>query len=247
MLVTGAAGGLGGYISRELYRSGASLVLHDRSLAMLESLGEELDAEIVAGDLTDRDQMDRVVEQSGRVDVLIGNAGLTGTGALLGMDRDHIRAMVDVNVTANMELAYLLGPGMVQRGQGHMVFMGSLAGKAAAAGRAMYSGTKFALRGFAIGLRDELRGTGVGVSLIQPGFVGEVGMFASRNQELPKGVKLVAASDVAVAVRDAVERDRFMVAVAAPPVRALAEVANVAPGLVLWLADHTSLGQIRES
>ena len=67
---------------------------------------------------------------------------------------------------------------MTARGAGHMVFVSSLSGKAATARASLYCATKFGLRGFALGLRDDLRGTGVGVSVVMPGAIRDAGMFA---------------------------------------------------------------------
>jgi short-subunit dehydrogenase len=120
---------------------------------------------------------------------------------------------------------------MLERGNGHLVFMSSLSGKAATLGQSLYSATKFGLRGFATSLRADLYGTGVGVSTIFPGFIREAGMFHESGVKLPPGVGTKAPADVAAAVVRAIERDRASIDVAPVSLRAGTAIANVAPEL----------------
>jgi len=76
-----------------------------------------------------------------------------------------------------------VAPGMVDRGRGQLVFISSIAGKVSAKYSAIYSATKFGMRGFALGLREDLKGTGVGVTTIYPGYIREAGMFASTGAD----------------------------------------------------------------
>ena len=96
--------------------------------------------------------------------------------------------MLEVNLRAPIALARALAPAMISRGSGQMVFISSLAGKVAAPSSSIYSATKFGLRGFALGIREDLRPHGVGVSVVLPGFIRDAGMFADANVELPPGV-----------------------------------------------------------
>jgi short-subunit dehydrogenase len=123
---------------------------------------------------------------------------------------------------------------MLARGRGQLVFIGSLSGKAATAGASVYCASKFGLRGFALSLRAELATSGVGVSLVQPGFVSEVGMYAQTEIKLPLGVRTRPPQDVADAVVDAIERNRGEVTVAPITLAAGAQIASVAPGLAAW-------------
>ena len=77
---------------------------------------------------------------------------------------------------------------MLERGSGHLVYVSSLAGKVASAGSSVYSATKFAVRGFGYSLSEELRGTGVGVTTVFPGFIRDAGMFHESGAKLPRGV-----------------------------------------------------------
>ena len=114
---------------------------------------------------------------------------LPASGALSELDGDQIDRMLDVNLRAPIALAHGLVPMMTARGSGQMVFISSLSGKAASPASSLYSATKFGLRGFALGLREDLRRSGVGVSLVFPGFIRDAGMFAEAGVQLPPGVR----------------------------------------------------------
>jgi short-subunit dehydrogenase len=118
---------------------------------------------------------------------------------------------------------------MVERGDGHIVFVNSLSGKAGAVGTSLYAATKFGLRGFAQGCREDLRPHGVGVSTVFPGFIRDAGMFHDSGAQLPPYVGMKAPEDVARAVIRAVERDRSEIDVAPFPLRLGAAVASLAP------------------
>jgi short-subunit dehydrogenase len=128
-----------------------------------------------------------------------------------------------------MVLARLIGERMAQRGSGHFVFVSSLSGKVSTPGSAVYSATKFGLRGFAQGLREDLRPRGVGVSTILPGFVRDAGMFHDAGVRLPPFVGTTTPEAVADAVVDAIERNRAEIDVAPLGLRAGVKFATVAP------------------
>jgi short-subunit dehydrogenase len=118
---------------------------------------------------------------------------------------------------------------MVRRGSGHLVFISSVAGKTASPESSIYSATKFGLRGFALGLRQDLRPHGVGVSTIFPGFISDAGMYADTGIKLPPGVGTRTPEDVAAAVIRAIERNRAEIDVAPPAVRFGAALGGIAP------------------
>ena len=105
--------------------------------------------------------------------------------------------MLEVNLRAPVALARALIPGMIDRGAGHLVFISSLQGKAATPAAPLYLATKFGLRGFALGMREDLRGHGIGVSTVFPGFIRDAGMFATSGVRLPPGVGTRSPEDVA--------------------------------------------------
>ena len=143
-----------------------------------------------------------------------------------------IRAL-RVNLEAPIMLARELAPPMRQRGEGHLVFVSSLAGKAPSPRTAIYCGTKFGLRGFALSLRADLAGTGVGVSLVVPGFIREAGMFAASGARPPPGLGTATPQQVAAAVVRAIERDKMEVAVAPLRQRALAHLGLASPRVAM--------------
>jgi len=214
VLLTGATGGLGQAIARELSAAGAHVILSGRQADVLQDLAKELGAEIAVADLSDGESVRALIDGYADVDILVANAGLPGSGRLDSFSEDEIDRALRVNLRAPIMMARALSPRMVQRGSGHIVFMSSLAGKTATAGSSIYNATKFGLRGFAGALRAELHGTGVGVSAIFPGFIRDAGMFADAGVKLPPGVGTKTPENVASATLRAIERNKGEVDVA---------------------------------
>jgi uncharacterized protein len=231
VLITGATGGIGQAIARAFATRGATVMLSGRRADVLEPLASELGGQALACDLSDRDEVDRLVRDAGEIDVLVTNAALPASGMLLELSQEQIDRMLEVNLRAPVALARAFAPEMVRRRRGHMVFISSLAGKVASPASSIYSATKFGLRGFALGLRQDLQADGVGVSVVLPGFIREAGMFADAKIELPRGVGTRSPQDVASAVLQAVERDRAEIEVAPAGLRVGAAFAALAPQL----------------
>jgi NADP-dependent 3-hydroxy acid dehydrogenase YdfG len=229
VLLTGASGGIGRAIAAALVARGARVLGTGRRADALEQLGHELGIETAVSDLADRDAVAALAERAGAVDVLVANAALPASGTLDSFSPDEIDRALDVNLRAPVQLVRALAPGMVERGRGHVVLVSSLSGKVASVGSALYSGTKFGLRGFAAGLREDLHGTGVGVSVVYPGFVRDAGMFAEAGVELPRGVGSVTPDEVAAGVVSAIERGRPEVDVAPLGMRIGVMISSVAP------------------
>ena len=196
----------------------------------------ELGATPIVADLTDPGDVARLGREAvaAGVDVYVANAAIPATGLLLELTGEEVDRMLDVNLRAPIALARDIGPALVARGRGHMVFISSLSGKVASPGSSMYSATKFGLRGFALGLREDLRPHGVGVSVVAPGFIREAGMFAKTGLSLPPGVGTRTPEQVAGAVVTAIERDRAEVDVAPATLRLGAAFASVAPETASW-------------
>jgi short-subunit dehydrogenase len=198
---------------------------------VLEPLAEELRARAVACDLSRREEVERLGREIGELDVLVANAALPASGLLLDLTQEQIDRMLEVNLRAPVALARAVAPAMVARRRGHLVFISSLAGKAASPASSVYSATKFGLRGFALGLREDLRSRAVGVSVVVPGFIRDAGMFADAGAQLPRWVPTRAPDDVADAVLRAIERNQAEVAVAPISLRLGASFAAFAPGV----------------
>jgi short-subunit dehydrogenase len=210
------------------------VVLSGRREALLEelcaSLGER--AEAVSVDLAARDGPARLAEAAGAVDVLIANAALPASGRVEGFEPEQIDRALDVNLRAPIQLTRALLPGMLERGGGHVVLVSSLSGKVASPRSAIYAATKFGLRGFAAGLREDVEPHGVGVTVIFPGFVitdFNSGFFAQSGVKLPPWVGTRTPEQVAEAVVRGIERERAEVDVAPLSLRLGTRIAGLAP------------------
>jgi uncharacterized protein len=228
-LVTGASGGLGQAIARGLAARGAQLVLTARRVDVLDSLAAETAGRAIACDLGDRAAVERLVADAGPIDVLVANAGLSLSRKIQHTSVYEIDRLLDVNLRAPMVLARMLIDGMSERGGGQIVFVSSLNGKAGTVGTSVYAATKFGLRGYAQGMRADLRSRGIGVSTIFPGFIRDAGMFHESGAKLPPYVGTKRPEDVAKAVIGAIEHDRSEVDVAPLPMRIGTTFASLAP------------------
>jgi short-subunit dehydrogenase len=246
VLLTGAAGGIGRAIARDLHGRGASLLLSGRNVAGLEALAEELGAraEPVPADLSRREDVDALARRASGADVLVANAALPASGPLDGFSSEEIDRALDVNLRAPVQLARALVPAMVERGAGHLVLISSFSGKVATSGSSLYSATKFGLRGFASGLRQDLLGTGVGVTTVFPGLIREAGMFADTGLEVPRLAGSRTPHDVAAAVVRGIEKDVAEIDVAPLAARVSARVSGAAPGLVAALGRRLGSAQV---
>jgi short-subunit dehydrogenase len=244
VLLTGASGGLGQAIARALRQRGANLILTGRRVDVLEPLASELGARSLAVDLAAPAEVDRLVGEAGEVDILVANAALPASGTLSSFTVEELDRALTVNLRAPIVLAHALAPAMVERGRGHLLFMSSLSGKAATPGTSLYNATKYGLRGFASAVRGDLRGTGVGVSTVFPGFIRDAGMFAEADVKLPPGVGTRSPDHVAQAVLTAIERNRGEVDVAPLALRVSAAFAGLAPELAAALARRLGSEEI---
>jgi uncharacterized protein len=239
VLLTGATGGLGDAIARELHGRGAQLILTGRRMEVLEARAAELGARALAADLGNRADVDRLLGEAGEVDILVANAALPGAGRLDDFSIEEIDRTLEVNLRSPIAMAQALAPAMARRGAGHLLFVSSLSGKAATSLSSLYNATKFGLRGFALGLRPELRAQNVGVSVVCPGFIRDAGLFADSGAKLPPGVGTRSPQDVAQAVAEAIERNRAEVDVAPLPLRLGTVIAGAAPGIAATVTRKT--------
>jgi short-subunit dehydrogenase len=243
-LLTGATGGLGRAIASTLAARGMQLVLSGRKAAALEALAAELPGEhaTAPADLAEPGAAEELAAGAGEVDILIANAGLPAAGWLTDFSPEQVQRALRVNLEAPMLMARALYPGMAERGAGHLVFIASLSGKAASPRSSIYNATKFGLRGFALGLRTDLAGLGIGVSLVTPGFIREAGMFAESGAKPPPGMGTGTPEQVGEGVAKAIVGNRVEVTVAPLPQRFLSHFALVSPGIAAR-AQTGSTGQ----
>jgi short-subunit dehydrogenase len=231
VLLTGATGGIGQAIAEDLSAQGAHLILTGRQGDVLDRLADELGGRALQVDLADAAQVTRLIGEAVDADILVANAGVPASGRLDSYSAAEIDRALEVNLRAPIVLANGLAAHMIERRAGHIVFLSSLSGKVASPNTSLYNATKFGLRGFSHSLRAELRGDGVGVSVVCPGFISDAGMFADADVKLPPGLGTRTPQQVARAVRRAIEHNKAEIDVAPGTVRAGAILAGVAPGL----------------
>jgi short-subunit dehydrogenase len=240
VLLTGATGGLGRAIAERLSDRGATMVLSSRKAEELTELAASLPGDghkAVVADLALEGSAERLVSEAGQVDILVANAGLPGTGKLANFSEQDVARAVTVNLEAPMRMARLLVADMLEREEGHLVFVSSLSGKAPSPSSSVYNATKFGLRGFAFGLRCDLAGTGVGVSVVSPGFVRDAGMFADADMKAPGGMGTTTPAAVASGVERAIRRDKPEVAVATRRLRVLSHFGLANPSMAIRVAS----------
>ena len=182
ILITGASSGIGEGCARKFASQGARLILNSRSTDKLTALAEELkekyDAEcyVMPFDVCNREAaaaaLNALPQEWRSIDVLINNAGLA-----IGVDKEHEGSldewdvMIDTNIKALLSMTRLVVPGMVERGRGHIINIGSIAGDAAYPGGSVYCATKAAVKALSDGLRIDLVDTPLRVTNIKPGLV----------------------------------------------------------------------------
>lgn len=177
-LITGASSGIGAATARSAAAAGYRLVLAARSEQRLTALADELGGDervlTLRCDVTNRDEQTALVEQAltrfGRIDVAFANAGIgSRPGGFSAADPELWRDMLLTNVYgAALTLQATIGA--LRETRGHLLLTGSAAGRATIPG-SMYSATKWAVSAIGYGVREELRGSGIRVTLIEPGMV----------------------------------------------------------------------------
>jgi len=184
VLVTGASTGIGRVTALRLAAKGARVWVAARDEQRLKSLASEHSAIVpVVADVTNEDDRAALVEGCEPVDVLVNNAGLGWKGLVEDMAPAQVRELFDINVLALIDLSQRVLPGMLERGRGHIVNIGSVAGYVSVPGETVYSATKFAVEAFSDGLRREVSGRGVDVTLIAPGPIKTEFMARIRTGE----------------------------------------------------------------
>jgi short-subunit dehydrogenase len=169
--------------------------------------------------------------------VLIANAALPASGRLESFSQDQLGRALRVNLESPVRMTREMLPRWQERNRGHFVFISSISGFAITPRGSLYAATKFALRGFALNLRADLRGSGVGVSVVTPGVIREAGMFAESGAAPPLGIGTSTPEQVGKAVVRAIEHNRSEICVAPLRQRAIARFAMLAPEMFGQVAD----------
>lgn len=244
ILLTGGSRGIGPVIAEELAKRGAHFALAARSEEGLKAVVTHLSkygtqTMIVPVDLSQTSQQQSLIEtvlnNFGRIDILINNAGLETEGAYLDLSWQEIRKTIEVNLLAPMALTHLVLPQMIARKSGHIVNIASVAAKIGAPYAATYCGTKAGLAEWTRTLRLELEDSGVHFSTILPGYINEVGMFAKFNLKSPSLIGSTSPGKVARAVVQAIEKDKLEMFVNSSPARMLSVACEMSPALGDWL------------
>ena len=217
ILITGASSGIGEGCARKFASQGARLILNSRSTDKLTALAEELkekygaECYVMPFDVCNRDSaaaaLNALPQEWKSIDVLVNNAGLA-----IGVDKeyegnlDEWDVVIDTNVKALLSMTRLVVPGMVERGRGHIINIGSIAGDAAYPGGSVYCATKAAVKALSDGLRIDLVDTPLRVTNIKPGLVEtnfSVVRFRGDKQKADnvyRGIKPLNGDDIAEVV-----------------------------------------------
>lgn len=217
VFITGASSGIGEGCARKFASQGSDLILNARNVEKLNELKRELESEfgvrvcLLPFDVRDRQAaataLNSLPAEWQAIDVLINNAGL-----VIGVDKEHEGnpdewdIMIDTNIKALLAITRLVVPGMVNRGCGHVINIGSIAGEAAYPGGSVYCATKAAVKALTDGLRIDLVDTPLRVTNIKPGMV-ETNFSVVRyrgNQsaadDFYKGIRPLTGDDIAETV-----------------------------------------------
>jgi short-subunit dehydrogenase len=242
VLLTGATGGLGRAIAAALAGRGATLILSSRKPEELDQLTESLPGSghrTVVSDLAEEGAALALLAEAGEIDILVANAALPASGRLEDFTAEQIERALRVNLEAPIQMTRELIPAFTARRFGHFVFISSISGIAPTARASLYAATKFGIRGFAFCLRDDLRPSGIGVSVVSPGAIGGAGMFADSGAAMPSFMGTGTPEQVGAAVVRAIEGNRGEVKVAPLQQRAIARFAANLPEVASRLAGST--------
>lgn len=213
--ITGASSGIGEAVALKVVEAGGAVALGARRTERIEALAARINegggrAIAVTTDVGDEGQarafVDATVEQLGRLDVLVNNAGVMLLGPVNGADTDQWRRMIDANLYGVLYATYAAVPHLLQQGSGHVVTVSSIAGVRASAGSAVYNATKFGVNAFSEALRQELAPHDIRVTTINPGAV-ETELRTHLSEDLQQqqrerfaDVEILQAEDIANAI-----------------------------------------------
>jgi len=243
-LITGATSGIGAACARKFAGAGYRLIITARRSEQLAVMAGELEKEFSTAvlplcfDVRDHDAVKRALDSLPAawrdIDVLVNNAGLAlGLEPEYAGDLSDWDTMIDTNIKGLLYMTRLIVPGMIERQQGHIINIGSVAGDAAYAGGAVYCATKAAVKILSDGLRIDLAHTPVRVTNLKPGLVetnfSNVRFHgdAERASKVYQGIKPLTGDDIA---------DVALYAAQAP--------AHVQIAEVLILATHQASGSV---
>jgi short-subunit dehydrogenase len=213
VMITGASSGIGKGVALEIASRGASLGLVARRASLLDELAVEIKARnakavSASADVREPDAVraaaDRFRKELGPIDILIANAGIATTGHAVQLKPEDAANVIGINVLGAVNSVAAVVPEMVARGQGRLVAISSLAGYRGLAKSAAYCASKAALSSYFESLRIDLRHTGVGVTIIHPGFI-KTPLTAGRQAKMPY---LMELDDAVSKIVSAIEKEK---------------------------------------
>jgi NADP-dependent 3-hydroxy acid dehydrogenase YdfG len=213
-IITGASSGIGQAMAHELSQAGMKLVITARRQQALDALAGQLETEaaVVAGDIADpalpQQLIDAAKGRFGRLDVTINNAGVMEVGTIDTVDIDKACAMVRTNLEAVYRLSYLTLRHFLQQSRGQLINVSSTLGQYVKQGTGAYAGTKHAIEAFSDDLRWQTSGTGVRVSVLEPGLTDThlQDHFPTHPKEALGLNEIPSAEDLAGAARYILEQ-----------------------------------------
>ena len=176
-LITGATGGIGEAIAKQMKDRGAKLILSGTRENVLNQMVKDLgdDVKSVVSNLQDKDSILSMAKDAeachGKIDILVNNAGITIDGLLMRMKDEDWDTVINVNLTACMRLTRQVLRGMLKRRYGRIIFISSIVGYTGNAGQSNYSASKSGLIGLSKSLAAEVASRGITCNLVAPGFI----------------------------------------------------------------------------
>ena len=195
VLITGASSGIGRAVAIKFAKRGATIILVSRNNEKLEQVNEELkkfntSTLVCECDISDKSQVEKIskiiLERYDSVDILVNNAGFAIYGSVSELTIEEIESQMATNYLGMVYCTKNFLPSMINKKSGHIVNVASVAGSFGLPGIASYCATKFAMLGFSEGLKHELKGTGVGITVVSPIMVRTNFFDHSSFESMPK-------------------------------------------------------------
>jgi 3-hydroxy acid dehydrogenase/malonic semialdehyde reductase len=214
VFITGATSGFGAAAARRYVAAGGKVIASGRRKDRLEALQAELGADkchIIELDVRNRAALEKAIaeipEPFSKINIVLANAGLAlGLQPAAEADLEDWQTMIDTNISGLVYTVRLLLPGLIERGGGHVVTLGSVAGEFAYPGGSVYAATKAFVKHFALSIRSDLQGKNVRVTDIEPGLTEtefSVVRFKGDEQKagnVYSGTKAMTAEDIAESI-----------------------------------------------
>ena len=238
VLITGAARGMGKAHALNFAREGSRLIVTDVDTEELEKTAEELrsrgcETHTYFLDVSDRqaclDLAEKAESEVGPLDVLVNNAGIVENYAVLDLSEKSLRRMMEVNYFGQVWMMHAFVPRMIKRGRGHVVNICSVAGKVGNPLMGGYCATKHATIGITDTIRQEVHGTGVNFTIVNPGYV-KTGMF--EGAKLPFITSWQTPEQVSDAMMNGIKKNKLEVNVPALAVWGMGFARGMYAGIV---------------